>query len=206
MAPVKDSSAANKAERADLLTSLYAALPTLANDQLKSVLATVEKRDETERDALLARLDAVVPVQFVNGVLNSLLATHENRHDMPVVAESYPVAESSELPKTPWCTTDGLPTKTCYVKIIGDRRTLIKDAYKYKSDSKYKYHKVPVHDNVNLEKPGQVAWLVESMDGFEFQAIFHTEDEAWACASVAEEWIVYKCCVEDPNDSSSHSK
>jgi len=33
----------------------------------------------TECDALLARLDAVVPRNLVNGVLKSLLATHENR-------------------------------------------------------------------------------------------------------------------------------
>lgn len=49
-----------------------------------------------------------------------------------------------------------------------------------------------VHDNVALDKPGEVAWYVHTAGCEEQEMIFHTKGEAKACGDVwYKDWVDY---------------
>lgn len=98
----------------------------------------------------------------------------------------------------PWKPGDGFPRKTCW---FGEFDSRFVDTSKYENHSKialrvansdinrrraeldYNYAEVKVHDNVNLENPGELAWVANATGCiYGVLCVFHTEREAKLCA------------------------
>lgn len=165
---------------------------------------------------LLADMYKVWPALEVDAALKAMLvvmrtsvperATEKRRKEQ--------VAVGAQVQLAPWKPGDELPKKTCWYKRIDCSEVDFKSHPRVQKswyDVVHKivekgvdpqldedrenllYEEAPVHENVNLQNPGEEAWLVHSWNEMDFfRGIFHTQEEAELAAEHWEEEVIQK--------------